>query len=172
MASFQASQLLALARKWLSFCFLLIFRVLSFQGVEGGSAIISESQTTVAAFRRALTALPSWRKLDSYNSHRQRFCLVSETSFKSKIHSHARKAEPSRSLQDPCFKYVHIFVFWPLPFFFFSPPTATSSSLKMVTGEMNCKQNQCCSWKSCSKNKPWRTTGCKNSLLCDLMTSI
>lgn len=59
MASFQASQLLVLARKWLSFCFLLIFRVLSFQGVEGGSAIISESQTTVAAFRRALTTLPN-----------------------------------------------------------------------------------------------------------------
>lgn len=97
MASFQASQLLALARKWLSFCFLLIFRALSFQGVEGGSAIISESQTTVAA----LTALPNWRKLGSYNSHRQRFCLVSETSFKSKMRSRARKAEPSRSCRTP-----------------------------------------------------------------------
>jgi len=70
MASFQASQLLMLARKWLSFCFLLIFRVLSFQWVEGGTAVISESQTTVAAFRRALTTLPNWRKLESYNSHR------------------------------------------------------------------------------------------------------
>lgn len=170
MASFQASQLLALARKWLSFCFLLIFRALSFQGVEGGSAIISESQTTVAAFRRALTALPSWRKLDSYNSHRQRFCLVSETSFKSKIHSHARKAlVPYRT---PALNMSTFLSSGLSFFFFFFPPTATSSSLKMVTGEMNCKQNQCCSWKSCSKNKPWRTTGCKNSLLCDLMTSI
>lgn len=101
MALFQASQLLALARKWLSFCFLLIFRALSFQGVEGGSAIISESQTTVAAFGGALITLPHWRKLGSYNSHHQRFSLVSETSFKSKIHSHACKAGPFPSYRTP-----------------------------------------------------------------------
>lgn len=112
MASFQASQLLVLARKWLSFYFLLIFRVLSFQGVEGGLAIISESQTTVAAFRRALTTLPNWRKLESYNSHRQWFCLVSETSFRFKIH--ACKTELSHSYRIPV---LNMFTFLSFSFF-------------------------------------------------------
>lgn len=106
MASFQASQLLVLARKWLSFCFLLIFRVLSFQGAEGGSAIISESQTTAAAFRRALTTLPNWRKLESYNSHHSWFCLVRETSFKFKIHAQARKTDPPHSYRIPVLNMV------------------------------------------------------------------